>query len=157
MGRSPLTADLSMVVRDVADIAGVAGWDLSALCSGAVVAPEYGVVMRTDLARSTPVPGSPSTGATVAIFALVGPLVGSVALIVFWATATGGRGVFDLGLCVSILAAGYFFGLVPAFLTGVAVVMSWRRDSPPHYSACYSVGSLRCCSPLDCSRATLKA
>jgi hypothetical protein len=87
--------------------------------------------MLTDLARSTPMPGGPSTGATVAIFALIGPLIGSASMIVFWVASTGGRGAFDLGLLVMVVGAGYIFGSVPAILTGVAVALSWRKDRPP--------------------------
>jgi membrane associated rhomboid family serine protease len=68
-----------------------------------------------------PPPPATSKGATVTIFALLGPLVGSLSLLAFMAAYSKPPGGTDSAFAGVIMAAGYLFGIVPAALTGLAV------------------------------------
>jgi hypothetical protein len=64
---------------------------------------------------------------TIAVFALVGPLIGSILGMVMFAAVSGKvASLADAGsMALVMLPFGYVFGLVPAALTGVAV--AWAR------------------------------
>jgi hypothetical protein len=79
--------------------------------------------MTTDRPVSVPTPVDMSTGCIVAIFALLGPLAGSLPLMLVLALFEK-SGESDESLFGLVLAMGYIFGTLPAALTGFAVARS---------------------------------
>jgi hypothetical protein len=95
--------------------------------------------MRPDRSVSAPASAIVSTGSIVVLFALLGPLAGSLPLMLILALFEM-PGESDQPLFGLVLAMGYIFGTIPAALTGFAVARSRGSAMPtPLRGALFSV------------------
>jgi hypothetical protein len=76
---------------------------------------------------------------TIAVFAVVGPFVGSMGVLTLLQFSGKITSLADLGSASFVtFIFGYMFGLLPAALTGFAVASSSKRQ--PHYSTVWLGG-----------------